>query len=102
MGKIALFVVLAGVSLLGSMRAQAATHVGGLGLGGSGGFIKPPPRRHLARRPRALPPGSRYRRQRRWRCWQWRRRQRMSSSQLWAHETAGAISPVSSQRARST
>jgi hypothetical protein len=42
MGKIALFVVLAGVSLLGSMRTQAATHVGGLGLGGSGGFIKPP------------------------------------------------------------
>ena len=42
MGKIALFVVLAGVSLLGSMRAQAATHVGGLGLGGSGGFIKTP------------------------------------------------------------
>jgi hypothetical protein len=39
MRKIALFVVLAGVSLLGSMRAEAAAHVGGLGLGGSGGSI---------------------------------------------------------------
>jgi hypothetical protein len=47
MDKIALFVVLAGVSLLGSIRAEAAsrrlaiggavTHVGGLWLGGSGG-----------------------------------------------------------------